>query len=149
MSREELLVALAESEGRPRPADDIEDEALSRFEAFRQLARRRACGEMVLLPRQLTGNDRRMHVRETLGEDHRDRIARHSEGAAGKFDKLAGSLYSFFRGTCLLFYRDMAGEDAMMPTVFALGDGHPANFGIMPSADNVPIFGVNDFDEAY
>jgi uncharacterized protein (DUF2252 family) len=43
----------------------------------------------------------------------------------------------------------MAGEDATMPTVFALGDVHPANFGVMPSADNVPIFGVNDFDEAH
>ena len=36
-----------------------------------------------------------------------------------------------------------------MPAVFALGDVHPANFGGMPSADNVPIFGVNDFDEAH
>ncbi len=149
MSREELLAALTEPEGGARPADDTEDEPLSRFEAFRQLARRRARGEMVLLPRQLTGNDRRLHVRETLREDHRNRIAQHSEGAAAKFDKLACSLYSFFRGTCLLFYRDMAGEDATMPTVFALGDVHPGNFGIMPSADNVPIFGVNDFDEAY
>ena len=26
---------------------------------------------------------------------------------------------------------------------------HPANFGVMPSADNVPIFGVNHFDEAH
>jgi uncharacterized protein (DUF2252 family) len=43
----------------------------------------------------------------------------------------------------------MAGEDAAMPTVFALGDVHPGNFGVMPSADNVPIFGVNDFDEAH
>ena len=149
MSREELLAALGEHGGRARPADATEDEPLSRFEVFRQLARRRARGEMVLLPRQLTGNDRRLHVRETLREDHRNRIARHSEGAAAKFDKLAGSVFSFFRGTCLLFYRDMAGEDATMPAVFALGDVHPANFGVMPSADNVPIFGVNDFDEAH
>jgi uncharacterized protein (DUF2252 family) len=83
-----------------------------------------------------------------LREDHRNRIARRSEGAAAKVDKLAGSVFSFFRGTCLLFHRDMAGEDATMPTVFALGDVHPGNFGVMPSADNVPIFGVNDFDEA-
>jgi uncharacterized protein (DUF2252 family) len=149
MNREELLVALTEDGGGAQPADNGEGEPLSRFEVFRHLARRRARGEMVLLPRQLTGNDRRLHVRETLREDHRDRIARHSEGAAAKFDKLAGSLFSFFRGTCLLFYRDMAGEDATMPTVFALGDVHPGNFGVMPSADNVPIFGVNDFDEAH
>jgi len=36
-----------------------------------------------------------------------------------------------------------------MPTVLALGDVHPGNFGVMPSADNVPVFGVNDFDDAY
>lgn len=88
-------------------------------------------------------------MRETLRDDHGNRIARHSEGAAAKFDKLAGSVFSSFRGTCLLFYRDMAGEDAPMPAVFALGDVHPTNFGVMPSADNVPIFGVNDFDEAH
>ena len=134
MSREELLAAVAQHDGRARPADDTQDEPLSRFEAYRRLALRRARGEMVLLPRQLTGNDRRMHVRETLREDtYRNRIAQHSEGAAAKFDKLAGSLYSFFRGTCLLFYRDMAGEDATMPTVFALGGRTPATSGSCPA----------------
>ncbi|WP_240493040.1 DUF2252 domain-containing protein [Kushneria phosphatilytica] len=36
-----------------------------------------------------------------------------------------------------------------MPTVLALGDVHPENFGVMPNVNNVPIFSVNDFDEAY
>lgn len=104
---------------------------------------------MVLLPRMLAGHDRRRHVRQTIREDHRERIMNGSAEAQAKFDKLSGSLYSFFRGTCLLFYRDMAGEDAWMPTVLALGDVHPENFGVMPSHDDVPMFGVNDFDEAY
>ncbi len=139
----------------PRSARTTRDTALgsrdaaSRYDAFEQLARERAEGRMVPLPRQLTGQDRRVHVRQTLREDHEQRIANHSEDALAKFDKLAGSLYSFFRGTSLLFYRDMAGEDAWMPTVLCLGDVHPENFGVMPSADNVPFFGVNDFDEAY
>ncbi|MBM6404425.1 DUF2252 domain-containing protein [Phycicoccus sp. CSK15P-2] len=124
-------------------------DSASRFEAFTALAEARAKGEMVPLPRVLTGHDRRVHVRQTLREDHRSRISDRSEDARAKFDKLAGSLYSFFRGTGLLFYRDMAGEDAWMPTVLCLGDVHPENFGVMPSADNVPFFGVNDFDEAY
>lgn len=152
MNRDELLAAVkgddGATDGRTADAEHADGGHLSRFEAFRRLACRRARGETVL-PRQLTGDDRRLHVRETLREDHHDRIARNSDGAGAKFDKLAGSLYSFFRGTCLLFYRDMAGEDALMPTVFALGDVHPGNFGVMPSRDNVPIFGVNDFDEAY
>jgi len=75
---------------------------------------------MVPLPRQLTGQDRRVHVRQTLREDHEQRIAHHSEDAL-TVDKLAGSLYSFFRGTSLLFYRDMAGEDALMPRCCASG----------------------------
>ncbi|WP_370327347.1 DUF2252 domain-containing protein [Euzebya sp.] len=121
----------------------------SRFEAFRDLARARAEGQHVALPRHLSGHDRRLHVRQTLREDHTERIATSSDDAEAKFEKLAGSLYSFFRGTSLLFYRDIAGEDAWMPTVLTLGDVHPENFGVMPSADDVPIFGVNDFDEAY
>ncbi len=57
-------------------------------------------------------------------------------------------MFSFFRGTALLFYRDMAGEDPWMPTVLALATCIPRTSGSMPNADNVPIFAVNDFDEA-
>ncbi|MFR9804899.1 DUF2252 domain-containing protein [Pseudonocardia sp. RS010] len=121
----------------------------SRVDAFSTLAEARAHGEMVLVPRMLTGNDRRMHVRETVREDHENRIASGDLDARAKFDKLARSVFHFFRGTNLLFYRDLVGEDARVPTVLCLGDVHPGNFGVMPSADNVPIFGVNDFDDAF
>jgi len=121
----------------------------SRLEAFARLARASADGEFVMLPRSLTGHDRRRHVRQCLREDHQTRIATHSDDAQIKFDELSDSLFSFFRGTALLFYRDMAGEDAWMPTVLTLGDVHPENYGIMPNVNNVPIFSVNDFDEAY
>ncbi len=156
MTAQELRDALAgdaDEEGATdsdhHPAESRQRREASRFEAFRDLARSRANGEMVMLPRMLTGNDRRRHVRQTIREDHQRRIANRDEEAQEKFDKLAGSLFSFFRGTSLLFYRDLAGEDAWMPTVLTLGDVHPENFGVMPSVDNVPIFGVNDFDEAY
>lgn len=156
MSKTELVEALATS-GRDADSDPAADDEAgsgrvpfgSRVEAFRSLALARAAGEMVPMARQLHGHDRRMHVRQTVREDHETRIANGSQDAAAKFDKLADSLYSFFRGTCLLFYRDIAGEDSWMPTVLTLGDVHPENFGVMPSADDVPIFGVNDFDEAY
>ncbi|MGB7364826.1 MAG: DUF2252 family protein [Rhodococcus sp. (in: high G+C Gram-positive bacteria)] len=133
---------------KPSPSEMTEP-STDRSSGFRELAMDRANGKLVMLPRFLAGNDRRLHVRQTLREDHEIRIARGADDAHLKFDKLDGSLFSFFRGTCLLFYRDMAGEDAWMPTVLTLGDVHPENFGVMPSADNVPIFGVNDFDEAY
>ncbi|TYP88936.1 DUF2252 domain-containing protein [Blastococcus xanthinilyticus] len=139
-----------QTDGQPTAGQRPHGRAIaSRVEAFRRMAEARAAGEMVLIPRMLTGNDRRVHVRQTVREDHEMRIAGHAIEAQEKFDKLAGSVYHFFRGTNLLFYRDLVGEDARLPTVLALGDVHPGNFGVMPSADNVPIFGVNDFDDAY
>lgn len=119
-----------------------------RVEAFAALAARLADGERFMPPTCLTGAARRRYVRATLREDHIARIRQHAAGAEQKFETLASSLYAFFRGTALLFYRDMVGQDAGMPTVLVLGDAHPRNFGVMPNADNAPIFGVNDFDEA-
>ncbi len=150
MSKAELVDALvAARQGVPSAPEQVGVRHGSRVEAFRDLAHRRAAGEMVMLPPLLQGVERRRHVRQTIREDHETRIADRSDDAQAKFDKLDASLYSFFRGTCLLFYRDIAGEDAWMPTVLTLGDVHPENFGVMPSADDVPIFGVNDFDEAF
>ena len=156
MDKQELARALRESGSDAATSAPADAESalggrptVSRVAAFEKIAEARARGEMVFLPRHLTGVERRIHVRQTIREDHETRIANRSEDAEEKFAKLHGSLFSFFRGTCLLFYRDLAGEDAAMPTVLTLGDVHPENFGVMPSADNVPIFGVNDFDEAY
>ncbi|GAA5172807.1 DUF2252 domain-containing protein [Modicisalibacter zincidurans] len=145
MSKAELAAALERQPFEESAAPLV----ATRFDTFKRLAEAVAAGEFVLRPRALTGYVRRRHVRQTLREDHRMRIADGSEEASAKFDQLSDSLFSFFRGTALLFYRDMAGDDAWMPTVLALGDVHPGNFGVMPNMDNVPIFSVNDFDEAY
>lgn len=145
MTKDELLTAVNHSANGPAGRAD----RATRFDEFARLAKERVDGRVVELPRNLPAEDRRLHVRQTLREDHQTRISDYSLAAQEKFDKLAGSLFSFFRGTCLLFYRDMAGDDAWMPTVLALGDVHPENFGVMPSADNIPVFGVNDFDEAH
>ena len=144
MSKTELAAALEHT-----ASQDAHPVVGTRVDTFRRLADSVAAGEFVLRPRILTGFERRQHVRQPLREDHETRIATQNEEAGIKFDKLSGSLYSFFRGTALLFYRDMTGDDAWMPTVLALGDVHPENFGVMPNANNVPIFSVNDFDEAY
>lgn len=120
-----------------------------RSEAFQTFARQRAAGTVVVPPLLLHDEDRRLYVRRTLREDHQFRIHNRPEGAQAKFDKLAGSPFAFFRGTALLYYRDYAGTDAHLPTVFTIGDIHPENFGVMPNADGVPFFGVNDFDEAW
>ncbi len=117
-------------------------------DAFAQFARRIAANEPVPHPLALDTEQRRLHVRRTLREDHRFRIHNRPEGAQRKFDELASAPVRFFRGTALLFYRDMAGTDGDLPQVFSIGDVHPENFGVMPNADGVPFFGVNDFDEA-
>ncbi|MCA0962008.1 DUF2252 domain-containing protein [Salipiger bermudensis] len=135
--------ASAEAKQAIAPVRDLE----SRVEAYRELCRAYLKYPCVMRPSALTGFERRLHVRDTIVEDHAVRIDEKAEGAKEKFEALAASLYSFFRGTSLLFHRDMLGEDERMPTVLALGDVHPENFGIMPNADNVPIFGVNDFDD--
>lgn len=129
------------------PAENPVSELKSRVEDYRRLAKRFVEDPCVMRPCNLTGEARRRHVRETIIEDHAVRISQKSDGADAKFGKLADSRFSFFRGTSLLFHRDMVGDDARMPTVLVLGDVHPENFGVMPNADNAPIFGVNDFDD--
>jgi hypothetical protein len=87
--------------------DNRED--VDRTEVYGKFAQRRAEGEIFILPTMLPPEERRLHVRRTLREDHQFRIRNRPEGAEEKFDKLAKSLFKFFRGTALLYYRDYAG----------------------------------------
>ncbi|MBP0481572.1 DUF2252 domain-containing protein [Sagittula salina] len=138
-----------EEKKKAHDADDAapEVELKSRVEDFRRLTERFVADPCIMRPSDMKGEARRRHVRETILEDHALRIAQQAVGARAKFERLAKSRFAFFRGTSLLFHRDMLGEDARMPTVLVLGDVHPENFGVMPNADNAPIFGVNDFDD--
>lgn len=120
-----------------------------RTEMFRTYVTELTEGQLKIHPRYLKKDERRLYIRRTLREDHTRRIKNSPEDTKQKFDKLAGSYFSFFRGTALLYYRDYAGIDADLPVVFTIGDIHPENFGVMPNQDNVPFFGVNDFDEAH
>lgn len=146
---------MAQKKQQKRPAPKTESDGANpswaagdRVEHYRKHVQRIATGERMTPPVLLHGHARRAHVRATLREDHAARIEQRSSGARTKFDELAGDFYKFFRGTALLFYRDMAGQDGDKPTVMALGDVHPENFGVMPDRHGSPIFGVNDFDEA-
>ena len=122
---------------------------IDRYEKFRDFASRRAEKEVLESPTLLTGESRRLHVRETMREDNVFRIQNRPAGAHAKFDKLTSSLFKFFRGSALLFHRDIAGTDAHLPTVLCIGDIHPENFGVMPNRDGAPLFGINDYDEGY
>lgn len=129
--------------------DESQTEVTDRTEYFQTFAHQRSQGEVMTPPLLLPKEERRLYVRQTLREDHQFRIKNRPEGAQAKFDKLADGPFKFFRGTALLYYRDYAGADGPLPTVFTIGDVHPENFGTMPNADGAPFFGVNDFDEAY
>lgn len=128
---------------------EIQDSVEDRTDVFREHTEARAAGKVVISPIMLNKEQRRLYVRQTMREDHQFRIKNRPEGAQAKFDKLADSVFSFFRGTALIFYRDYAGMDAHLPQVFTIGDVHPENFGVMPNEDGAPFFGVNDFDEAH
>lgn len=118
-------------------------------DAFREFARRQAAGQVMVAPLLLPAEERRLYVRQCLREDNIFRIRNKPQGVKAKFTKIAKSAFKFFRGTALLYYRDYAGSDGMLPLVLAIGDVHPENYGVMPSRSGEPFFGLNDFDEAY
>lgn len=77
--------------------------------------------------------------------------------SAGKYVKMAGGPYDFFRGTVPLYRSDLrsgATEFAVsrfameLPLVPSLGDPHPENFGVLRAADGTPALEPNDFDAA-
>jgi uncharacterized protein (DUF2252 family) len=58
--------------------------------------------------------------------------------------------FSFFRGTCHLFYEDLLSTHPfpVSPLAWACGDLHLGNFGSYKGAQNLVYFDLNDFDEA-
>jgi hypothetical protein len=75
---------------------------------------------------------------------------------AGKYRRMAGGLYSFYRGNFPLFVRDAGdgwlgaseggfGADALP---IGMGDAHPENFGTMVAPDGTMALEPNDFDAA-
>jgi uncharacterized protein (DUF2252 family) len=67
-----------------------------------------------------------------------------------KYSKLADDAFSFFRGTCHLFYHDLPTVLTVKtpPTVWICGDLHLENFGTYKGDDRQIYFGINDFDES-
>jgi uncharacterized protein (DUF2252 family) len=67
-----------------------------------------------------------------------------------KYSKLADDAFSFFRGTCHLFYHDLPSNltNRLAPNVWICGDLHLENFGTYKGDDRQIYFGINDFDES-
>ncbi|NET74057.1 MAG: DUF2252 domain-containing protein, partial [Sphaerospermopsis sp. SIO1G2] len=67
-----------------------------------------------------------------------------------KYKKLAADQFSFFRGTCHLFYEDLPPDIPFhsAPLTWICGDLHLENFGSYKGDNRLVYFDINDFDEA-
>ena len=67
---------------------------------------------------------------------------------AQKLELIGKDAFSFFRGTCFLFYEDLETESLPeSPVIWATGDLHLQNFGTYKGDNRLCYFDVNDFDE--
>src|ERR1700744_2706103 len=67
-----------------------------------------------------------------------------------KYEAIAENAFRFFRGTCHLFYEDLAAAAPLplSPLAWICGDLHIENFGSYKGDNKLVYFDLNDFDEA-
>jgi uncharacterized protein (DUF2252 family) len=66
-----------------------------------------------------------------------------------KYQRMAVSPFTFFRGAAILQARDLVKTPVSGIMVQACGDCHLANFGGYASPERVLVFDINDFDETF
>src|SRR6195952_3309815 len=66
-----------------------------------------------------------------------------------KYEAMATNAFVFFRGTCHLYFEDLAKADAMPPAPLSwiCGDLHIENYGSYKGENRLVYFDMNDFDE--
>ena len=99
----------------------------------------------------------------TLDSDHQTncmkslekRIKKFNEGFLKdslilKYERMAKDAFSFFRGTCHLFYEDISNTANLpaSPLTWISGDLHVENFGSYRGDNRLVYFDLNDFEEA-
>jgi uncharacterized protein (DUF2252 family) len=66
-----------------------------------------------------------------------------------RYRQMSRDYYRFFRGSCHLFYEDLAGRSLpLSPNTWICGDLHMENFGTYKGDNRLVYFDINDFDEA-
>src|SRR6201994_3398119 len=67
-----------------------------------------------------------------------------------KYEAMAENAFRFFRGTCHLFYEDLAAAEPLplSPLAWICGDLHIENFGSYKGDNKLVYFDLNDFDES-
>ncbi len=81
-------------------------------------------------------------------------IARDPVALRKKFRKMATTPFAFYRGSAVLFYADVVGQDdpyadERTSRVWIQGDLHAQNYGTYMDAEGRFVFDVNDYDESY
>ncbi|MFD2144343.1 DUF2252 family protein [Mucilaginibacter antarcticus] len=66
-----------------------------------------------------------------------------------KYAAMAQNAFRFYRGTCHLFYEDLATAEGvpLTPLAWICGDLHLENFGSYKGDNKLVYFDLNDFDE--
>lgn len=66
-----------------------------------------------------------------------------------KYEAMAENIFRFYRGTCHLFYEDLAATNSLPPSplTWICGDLHLENFGSYKGDNGLVYFDLNDFDE--
>jgi uncharacterized protein (DUF2252 family) len=64
-----------------------------------------------------------------------------------RYARMRADPFAFLRGTAALMAADLATQPATTLIVQACGDAHLLNFGSYLSAEGLPVFDINDFDE--
>jgi uncharacterized protein (DUF2252 family) len=66
-----------------------------------------------------------------------------------KYEAMSENAFRFFRGTCHLFYEDLAAAQPLplSPLAWICGDLHIENFGSYKGDNKLVYFDLNDFDE--
>ncbi|MBN3896118.1 MAG: DUF2252 domain-containing protein [Nostoc sp. NOS(2021)] len=67
-----------------------------------------------------------------------------------KYKAMRSNVFTFYRGTCHLFYEDFPKNSPLnaAPSVWICGDLHLENFGSYKGDNRLVYFDINDFDEA-
>ena len=66
-----------------------------------------------------------------------------------KYEIMAENAFSFYRGTCHLFYEDLYADKVLIKSLLSwlCGDLHLENFGSYLGENKLVYFDLNDFDE--
>src|SRR5258708_2666749 len=87
------------------------------------------------------------NIYERLAAFNKDRLP---DMVQLKYRAMAANVFSFYRGTCHLFYEDLGHSGVLpaSPPAWICGDLHLENLGCFKGYDHQEYFDLNDFDEA-